>query len=114
MRSAVKKFQPLHPENTNYSPQFFNLQNPRKSAFSWQTESEQINCEWSNMIRNEELLKFREEDEIFVKQRTNKPQIKRGRWSKNLLDVRTISPQATPPSNYTDKMLGESGKRKNK
>ena len=83
MSSAVKKFQSRHPaQHQLLTSMFQSAKQSRKSVFSWQTESEQINCELSNMIRNEELFKFRKEDEIFEKQRTNKPLGKRVSWRK--------------------------------
>merc|ERR1719341_1041896 len=59
------------------------------------------------MIRNEELFKFRKEDEAFEKQRAFKyqGQSKRVSWSTNLLDIRTISPQTSPPCYFNDKIL---------
>ena len=65
MSSAVKKFQSRHPtQHQLLTSMFQSAKQSRKSVFSWQTESEQINCELSNMIRNEDLFKFRKEDEI--------------------------------------------------
>ena len=108
MSSAVKKFQSRHPaQHQLLTSMFQSSKQRRKSVFACQTESDQLNCEWSNMIRNEELFKFRKEDDIFEEQKTFKPQGKRVSWSKNLLDIRTISPHATPPCYYNDKMLDQ-------
>merc|ERR1719318_2298881 len=65
------------------------------------------------MIRNEELFKFRKEDEIFEKKITKKTLGKRVSWSKNLLDIRTISPQTSPSGYYRDNMLEERLKEEN-
>jgi hypothetical protein len=65
------------------------------------------------MIRNEELFKFRKEDAQFEKQIKFNPQCKRVSWSNNLLDIRTISPQATPPCYYNENMVDDRKKEEN-
>merc|ERR1711874_64117 len=88
--NAVKKFQSRHPEQHKvFSAIFQSAKQTRQCVFTLPAETEEINGEWSNMIRNQDLAKYREEDETH--RRTNCLG-KAVTWSENLLDIRTISP----------------------
>ena len=92
--AALKKFQSHHPDQHQlFSTVFQSAKQCRTSKFLWQSESDQINCEWSNMIRNEELFRFREEDNNCEERKIAKRPLKTVSWSTNLLDIRTISPR---------------------
>merc|ERR1711970_1396550 len=88
--NAVKKFQSHHPEQHKvFSAIFQSAKQTRQCVFPLPAETEEITGEWSNMIRNQDLAKYREEDETH--RRTNCLG-KAVTWSETLLDIRTISP----------------------
>merc|ERR1712179_38231 len=89
--NAVKKFQSRHPEQHKvFSAIFQSAKQTRQGVFPLPADTEEINGEWSNMIRNQDLLRYREEDETH--RRTNCLG-KAVTWRENLLDIRTISPR---------------------
>merc|ERR1712018_485472 len=93
--NALKKFQSHHPEQHQlFSSIFQSAQQTRKAVFSTPSQAEELNCEWSNMIRNQELLKFRESDQELTTNRIKKSLGKTVTWRENLLDIKSI----TPPS----------------
>ena len=102
---ALKKFQSRHPDQHQlFSVMFQSAKQTRNSSFCWQTESEEINSDWTNMVKNEELIKFSKEDEIYETEKLSKPLSKSVTWSKNLLDIRTISPSLA--QSYQPKSTG--------
>merc|ERR1711892_1077189 len=103
--NALKKFQSRHPDQHQlFSTMFQSAKQTRNSSFSWQTQSEEINSDWTNMRKNEELIKFRKEDEIYETEKLSKPLSKTVTWSKNLLDIRTIRPNSA--QSYQPKSTG--------
>jgi hypothetical protein len=92
MRSrASLKFLTNHPCQHKVFMDLLKSAEQKKSKFSWQTEEKQINIELFNMIKNQDLLKLRREDNITEQQRKiEKPQ-KRVTWSKILFEVQTIT-----------------------
>merc|ERR1712098_49747 len=88
--NALKKFQSQHPEQQKlFSSIFQTAKKTRNQVFPIPCGSEEINGEWSNMLRNEELVKFREADRE-IKTKKNGKIV---RWRENLLDIKTITPQ---------------------
>eukprot|EP00092_Neocalanus_flemingeri_P002110 GFUD01002250.1.p1 GENE.GFUD01002250.1~~GFUD01002250.1.p1 ORF type:complete len:188 (+),score=21.86 GFUD01002250.1:133-696(+) len=96
--NALRKFKSRHPDQHKvFTGLFESAHQQVTSRFSWQSESEQIDNEWSNMIKNQTLFKFTEGDEICDQNKRHKRLAKTVSWSENLLDIKTISPRLTQP-----------------
>merc|ERR1711942_93230 len=64
--NALRRFQSLHPDQQAlFSSIFVTAKQNRNSVFPLPSGSVEINGEWSNMVRNTELIKFREDDKLF-------------------------------------------------
>ena len=75
-----------------------------KSKFLWQSEEEQINNEYSNMVENQKIVQFREEDLPCDQKKKRQKLLKRVTWCENLVKVHTISrmqPEVTESENDT-------------
>ena len=57
----------------------------------WQSEEEQINNEYSNMVENQKIVQFREEDLPCDQKKKRQKVLKRVTWCENLVKVHTIS-----------------------
>ena len=88
---ALIKFQSLHPIQCQVLKSITQtLQTQKKQMFE---REEEIDCEYENMRKNEELSKYKEEDKTCDLERRNKAQ-KTVRWSDNLIrDIGTINTQ---------------------
>jgi len=92
--NALKKFQSLHPDQHElFSSILETAKQNKSSVFPLPSESEEINGEWCNMVKNRELIKYREADKLFEAKRMRKCQGKFVTWRKNLVDIKPITPQ---------------------
>ena len=93
--NALKKFQSLHPAQHQLFSSIWceSAQKQGRSCFVLPTESEEINSEYTNMIKNKTLFQFRAEDEICGRPKLHKALVKTVSWDNNLLSIRTISPR---------------------
>ena len=93
--NALKKFQSLHPAQHQLFSSIWceSAQSQGRSCFVLPTESEEINSEYANMIKNKTLFQYRAEDEICERPKLHKALTKTVSWDNNLLSVRTISPR---------------------
>merc|ERR1712013_250604 len=87
--NALRRFQSLHPDQHELFSSIFN----RNSVFPLPSQSEEIDGEWSNMVRNTELIKFREDDKLFEAKEMRKYREKTVTWRENLVDIKPITPQ---------------------
>ena len=95
---AWKKFQEQHPEhrklfcNIFQSVQQKQNQSKDRAERLFQREEDEINCEYVNMEKNQELLQHRENDDTIERQRKHSAVNKSVSWDSNLFNVRLISP----------------------
>jgi len=91
--NALKKFQSLHPaQHEQFSSILETAKQNKNFVFPLPSESEEINGEWCNMVKNRELVKFREDDKFFEAKRMRKYQGKFVTWRDNLVDIKPITP----------------------
>ena len=88
---ASLKFLTNHPGQNKVVMDLLKSAKQTKYKCSWETEENQINIELFNIIRNQDLLKLRRENNITEQKRTIEKHQKRVTWSKNLFELRTIT-----------------------
>ena len=59
---AAQKFLANHPVQHQAIANIIKSEKPTRSKFQWQSEEDQISDEWSNMMRNQKIVRLREED----------------------------------------------------
>ena len=92
--NALRRFQSLHPDqHAMFSSIFVTAKQDRNSVFPLPSQSEEIDGEWSNMVRNTELIKFREDDKLFEAKKMRKYREKTVTWRESLVDIKPITPQ---------------------
>merc|ERR1719233_655285 len=89
-----KKFRSLHPyQHELFSSILETAKQNKNFVFPLPSESEEVNGEWCNMVKNRELTKYREADMLFEAKRMRKCQGKFVTWCENLVVIKPITPQ---------------------
>ena len=103
--NASKKFHSLHPDQHKMLSNLLNSAKQRKTCFALEENEDQINDELSNMMKNRNLMMFRDDDIVCENQRKSKAMLnKRISWSKNLIEVKLVLPWQNNQTENTDEI----------
>ena len=88
---AAQKFLANHPVQHQAIANIIKSEKPTRSKFQWQSEEDQISDELSNMMRNQKIVRLREEDLTSELPRKRQNLHKKLTWSENLVEVHNIT-----------------------
>ena len=88
---AAQKFLANHPVQHQNIANMAKSAKPTRSKFQWQSEEDQISDEWANMMRNQKIVRLREEDLTSDWPCKRQNIQKKVTWSENLVEVHNIT-----------------------